>query len=176
MNLFSAFTLVSFRWYMGAMLFWNAAMSMQMIVRGYLAYDLTGTFASLGIIVIGGGIPTLLISPFGGILADRFSKRLLLQIGQTFSLFLALVVGLLVLFESLVFFHLVIASVVQGMVMSLVMPARVAILPEVVGLGRLSNAVPLNSAGMNLMQMIGPAIAGIGIDVVGAEFVYLLIA
>ena len=40
---------------MGAMLFWNAAMSMQMIVRGYLAYDLTGTFASLGIIVIGGG-------------------------------------------------------------------------------------------------------------------------
>ena len=53
MNLFSAFTLVSFRWYMGAMLFWNAAMSMQMIVRGYLAYDLTGTFASLGIIVIG---------------------------------------------------------------------------------------------------------------------------
>ena len=176
MNLFSAFTLVSFRWYMGAMLFWNAAMSMQMIVRGYLAYDLTGTFASLGIIVIGGGIPTLLISPFGGILADRFSKRLLLQIGQTFSLFLSLVVGLLVLFESLVFFHLVIASVVQGMVMSLVMPARVAILPEVVGLGRLSNAVPLNSAGMNLMQMIGPAIAGIGIDVVGAEFVYLLIA
>lgn len=161
---------------MGAMLFWNAAMSMQMIVRGYLAYDLTGTFASLGIIVIGGGIPTLLISPFGGILADRFSKRLLLQIGQTFSLFLALVVGLLVLFESLVFFHLVIASVVQGMVMSLVMPARVAILPEVVGLGRLSNAVPLNSAGMNLMQMIGPAIAGIGIDIVGAEFVYLLIA
>ncbi|MFL2646446.1 MAG: MFS transporter [Dehalococcoidia bacterium] len=176
MNLFSAFTLVSFRWYMGAMLFWNAAMSMQMIVRGYLAYDLTGTFASLGIIVIGGGIPTLLISPFGGILADRFSKRLLLQIGQTFSLFLSLVVGLLVLFESLVFFHLVIASVVQGMVMSLVMPARVAILPEVVGLGRLSNAVPLNSAGMNLMQMIGPAIAGIGIDIVGAEFVYLLIA
>jgi len=161
---------------MGAMLFWNAAMSMQMIVRGYLAYDLTGTFASLGIIVIGGGIPTLLISPFGGILADRFSKRLLLQIGQTFSLFLSLVVGLLVLFESLVFFHLVIASVVQGMVMSLVMPARVAILPEVVGLGRLSNAVPLNSAGMNLMQMIGPAIAGIGIDIVGAEFVYLLIA
>ena len=176
MNLFSTFTLVSFRWYMSAMLFWNAAMSMQMIVRGYLAYDLTGTFASLGIIVIGGGIPTLLISPFGGILADRFSKRLLLQIGQTFSLLLSLAVGLLVLFESLVFFHLIIASIVQGVVMSLVMPARVSILPEVVGLDRLSNAVPLNSAGMNLMQIIGPAVAGVGIDIVGAEFVYLLIA
>ena len=161
---------------MSAMLFWNAAMSMQMIVRGYLAYDLTGTFASLGIIVIGGGIPTLLISPFGGILADRFSKRLLLQIGQTFSLLLSLAVGLLVLFESLVFFHLIIASIVQGVVMSLVMPARVSILPEVVGLDRLSNAVPLNSAGMNLMQIIGPAVAGVGIDIVGAEFVYLLIA
>jgi len=161
---------------MGAMLFWNAAMSMQMIVRGYLAYDLTGTFASLGIIVIGGGIPTLLISPFGGILADRFSKRLLLQIGQTFSLILSVAVGLLVLFDNLLFFHLIIASIVQGVVMALVMPARVAILPEVVGLDRLSNAVPLNSAGMNLMQIIGPAVAGVGIDIMGAEFVYLLIA
>jgi MFS family permease len=173
---FAAFDFGPFRWYMGAMIWWNAAMSMQMIVRGYLAFHMTDTFVSLGIVGLGSAIPMLLLSPFGGVIADRTSKRLVLQIGQSFSFVIAVVVATLLFMDVLVFWHLVVASVAQGVMMALVMPSRQALLPEVVGMKRLMNAIPLQTAGMNLMQIIGPAIGGPLIDWIGAGAVYVIMA
>ena len=161
---------------MGAMIWWNAAMSMQMLVRGYLAFNLTGDFRALGLVGLGSAIPMLLLSPFGGVIADRTSKRLVLQIGQTFSAVIAIVVGSLLFAGVLEVWHLFMASVVQGLMMSLVMPSRQAFLPEVVGLKRLMNAIPLQSAGMNLMQIMAPTLGGFMIDFVGAEWVYVMMA
>jgi MFS family permease len=157
---------------MGAMIWWNAAMSMQMLVRGYLAFQLTGDFRALGIVGLGSAIPMLLLSPFGGVIADRTSKRFVLQIGQAFSMVTAIVVAILLFAGVLQFWHLFAASVAQGLMMSLVMPSRQAFLPEVVGLKRLMNAIPLQSAGMNLMQIMAPTLGGFMIDWIGPEFVY----
>ena len=173
---FDAFGFGPFRWYMGAMIWWNAAMSMQMIVRGYLAFHMTDTFVSLGIVGLGSAIPMLLLSPFGGVIADRTSKRLVLQLGQSFSFVIAVVVAALLFMDLLTFSHLFIASIAQGVMMALVMPSRQALMPEVVGMKRLMNAIPLQTAGMNLMQIIGPAIGGPLIDWVGAGSVYAIMA
>lgn len=173
---FDAFEFGPFRWFMGAMIWWNAAMSMQMLVRGYLAYNLTGDFRALGIVGLGSAIPMLLLSPFGGVIADRASKRLVLQIGQTFSLVIAVVVAALLFAGVLEFWHLFMASVAQGLMMALVMPSRQALLPEVVGMLRLMNAIPLQSAGMNLMQIMAPTLGGFMIDWIGAGSVYTFMA
>ena len=99
---------------MGAMIWWNAAMSMQMLVRGYLAYQLTDSFASLGVVSLGSAVPLLLLSPIGGVVADRRSRREVVQVGQIGSLVLAAIVAVLLFTGSLTFWHLVAASVAQG--------------------------------------------------------------
>ncbi|MEZ4503484.1 MAG: MFS transporter [Dehalococcoidia bacterium] len=173
---FEALSFSPFRWYLGAMIWWNAAMSMQMLVRGYLAYHLTGSFAALGTVGLGSAIPMLLLSPFGGVVADRTSRRAVLQVGQLFSLVVALVVAALLFADMLTFWHLVLASVAQGTMMALVMPSRQSFLPEVVGMQRLMNAIPLQSASMNVMQLIGPTVGGFLIDWLGAGSVYSVMA
>lgn len=173
---FEALEFGPFRWYMGAMIWWNAAMSMQMLARGYLAFQLTGDFRALGIVGLGSGIPMLILSPLGGVIADRTSRRFVLQIGQVSSLGIAVVVAVLLFSGRLEFWHLIGSSVAQGVMMALVMPSRQSFLPEVVGMQRLMNAIPLQSAGMNLMQLMAPAAAGFMIDWAGAGYVYSTMA
>jgi MFS family permease len=112
----------------------------------------------------------------GGVIADRTSRRLILQVGQMFSVLIAVVMGALLFADVLQFWHLIAASVAQGVMMALVMPSRQAWLPDVVGMKRLMNAIPLQTAGMNLMQLIAPAIGGIMIDWIGAGSVYSVMA
>jgi len=128
---FEALRFGPFRRYLGALIWWNAAMSMQMLVRGYLAYDLTGSFAALGLLGIASAVPMLLLSPFGGVVADRTSRRAVLQIGQGFGLAMAVTVALVIFASYLTFWVLLLASVAQGAMMALVMPSRQAYLPEV---------------------------------------------
>ena len=173
---FDALRFKPFRWYMGAMIGWNAAMSMQLLVRGYLAYQLTGSFASLGIVSLGVAIPMLFLSPVGGVIADRTSRRGVLQIGQVFSFVIAVTIAALLFADVLKFWHLVVASLAHGLMVALVMPSRQALLPEIVGTQRLMNAIPLQLAGTSLMQILAPALGGFMIDWLGAEWVYVFMA
>lgn len=170
---FDALQFGPFRWYLGALLWWNAAMSMQMLVRGYLAYDLTDSFASLGVIGLASAGPMLFLSPFGGVVADRLSRRTVLQAGQGIGLLISLVVAALIFAGQLTFWALFVASIAQGVMMAFVMPSRQAYLPEVVGMRRLMNAIPLQSASMNVMQILGPTAGGFMIDWIGPGFVYI---
>ena len=163
-----------FRWFYLAMLGQMAAMNMQMLARGYLAFDLTNSFAALGAIGLANAVPMLALSMFGGVIADRAPKKLVLQIGQSASAVLALGVGVLLLFDMLTYVHLLAAGALQGVVMALMMPSRQSILPEVVGMGRLMNAVSLQAAGMNLMRLSAPAAGGFLIAFVGPEALYFI--
>ncbi len=163
-----------FRWFYLALLGQMAAMNMQMLARGYLAYDLTDSFAALGAIGLANAVPMLLLSMYGGVIADRAPKKLVLQVGQTASAVLALGVGVLLLLDVLTYVHLLAAGALQGVVMALMMPARQSILPEVVGMGRLMNAVSLQAAGMNLMRLLAPAAGGFLIAFVGPEALYFI--
>ena len=165
-----------FRWFYLALLGQMAAMNMQMLVRGFLTFELTGSFAALGVIGLASAVPMMGLSVVGGVIADRAPKKQVLQAGQVASALIAAAVGLLLLFDLLEFPHLVVAGVIHGTVMALMMPSRQAILPEVVGMARLMNAVSLSAAGMNLMRLSAPAAGGFLIAFVGAEWVYFLMA
>ena len=163
-----------FRWFYLALLGQMGAMNMQMLARGYLAFELTGSFAALGLIGLANAIPMLALSLYGGVIADRFPKKRVLQAGQAVSALIALCVGLLLVADLLTFPYLLAAGAVQGVVMALMMPSRQSILPEVIGMERLMNAVSLQAAGMNLMRLMGPAAGGFLIAWVGAEALYFI--
>ena len=164
----------AFRWYMAAMVGNWASMQMQQVVRGFLVYNLTGSYAALGGMALANSAPRLVLALFGGVMADRMPKRLVLQGGQSFNAFLTLSIGLLLAFDLLRFEHLLISAVLQGISNSFTQPSRQALIPEVVGLGRLTNAVALNASGMNTMRLTAPAVAGMMLAFVDFEWVYFL--
>ncbi len=171
---FDSFNVVGYRWFVLAMLGQMASMNMQMLVRGFLVFELTGSFAALGTMSLGNAIPGLMFALFGGVIADRLQKKAVLQVGQLVNAMNAVVVGMLLLFGMLRFEHLLVSAVVQGTVMALMMPSRQSMIPEIVGPQRLMNAVALNTAGMNLMRLTVPALGGIMLAAADAFYVYFL--
>jgi MFS family permease len=167
-----------YRFYYGALVGQMASMNMQMVARGFLAYDLTGSKAILGTLTLAITIPMLLLSLFGGVIAERVEKKNVMLIGQAGSAIVSLAVALALHFGLISsdrpdsWWILAIASVFQGIIMGLMMPSRQAILPEIVGEDQLLNAISLNVTGMNFFRIMSPAIAGFLIDAFGYQAVY----
>ena len=158
------------------MLFMMGGMTMQMMVRAYLVYDLTGSAKILGIVSAGSSLPILGLGLFGGAIADRVDRKLIIQIGQWSALFLALFIGVSISTGTITWYHLLAAGLVKGVLWSFMGPARQAIIPQLVGRDKLSNAVALNAAGMSVMTLAAPAVAGILYARIGPDGVYYLIA
>lgn len=155
------------------------ALQMQQVARGYLAYELTGNALALGLVTLAMGLPRIILSPVGGVLADRFTKRSVLLYTQAALGFIALFQALLLSFHLMTIEWLIFAGFLQGTAFAFNMPARQAYLPAVVGTGpKLANALALNNAGMNLTRVMGPAIAGalIAIPFVDVPGIFYIIA
>ena len=136
-------------------------MNMQMFMRGWLVFELTGSFAALGIMSLANGIAGLVPALFGGVFADRVrQKKHVVQIGQGLNAIIVLVVGTLIAMDLLRFSHLVVAALCQGAVMNTMMPSRQALTPEILGMERLMNAIALNTMGMNAARLLMPGFAG----------------
>lgn len=158
------------------MLFLMAGTQMQMLAQGYLAYEITGSGAVLGFINLGVALPLLTVPLFGGALADKIDRKLLIQGAQLVAALLALVLGVMVDTDIITWQHLMVSSMVQGALFSFMMPARQAIIPQLVGQSGLTNAMALNAAGMSAMTMAAPALAGFLYDWAGAWNLYYIIA
>ena len=171
-RLLSSFKVRAFRWYFIAQFGTWGAMNMQMVVNGYLVFTLTGSFAALGITALARSAPGIVLALVGGVLADRMPKKYLIQFGQGVSALVALWIAFMLLFDQLRFEHLLISSFLQGSMMSMMMPARQAMLPGLVGLSRIQNAQALGMGVMNVMRMAGPAAGGLMLAFMGAEWVY----
>ena len=177
---FNSFRNPVFRLYYAAMLGQMAAMNMQMMARALLIFHLTGSATILGIMALGGSLPMLLFSLFGGVLADRVQKKYVLLAGQgtsaviSLGIALALTFGILAEDRSVSWLILVAASAIQGTVMGLMMPSRQAMLAEIVGEEQLMNAVALNTLGSNLFRLLAPALAGFLIAAYGFQSVYYI--
>ena len=175
---FSSFKNSVFRLYFGGMMGQMAAMNMQMMARSLLIYRLTGSATILGAMSFAHAIPTLSLSLFGGVIADRVQKKYVMLIGQAGSFVvalgtaLALTLGYLSVERAGSWWILVVASVFQGIIMALMMPSRQAILPEIVSEEQLLNAISLNMLGMNGLRLFAPALTGFLIDAFDFEAVY----
>ena len=174
---FESFSHAGFRWYFLSALGHMASLNMQNLVRGFLAFELTGSFAALGTVFLVNAIPGIGLSLVGGALADRArQKRTVVQVGQLLSALNALAVGALLAVDVLIFEHLLVAGFVQGALNALSMPARQSMLPEVVGLDRLMNAIAVNAAGRETVRLLAPAAGGYLIALLGPHWVYFLMA
>lgn len=165
-----------FRNFWLGMLFLMGAVQMQMIAQGYLVYDLTDSAALLGLVNSGFALPMLMLALFGGAVADRMDRKKIIQLGQAAFLVNALVVAITVLTGVIAWYHLLAASMVMGALFSFVMPARQAIIPNLVRPENLTNAIALNSAGMSATTLLAPAFAGVLYAAIGPEGVYFVLA
>jgi len=157
----------NFLYYMIGMLISTMGTWMQNIAQPWLAYKLTDSAFLLGLVSAMQYLPVLLFSLFAGVLIDRFPKKKLLLITQSASLLIALVLALLVWTERIRFWHLLVTSAALGIINTLDMPVRQSFLVELVGKDDLMNAIALNSAVFNLSRTLGPAIAGIVMNIWG---------
>lgn len=154
-----------------------ASQNMQMVVRSYLAFLLTESYAAVGTIALASAVPGIALAMVGGAVADRVARRkVVVQAGQVVNALNALAVAVLLVTDSLTFGLLMTTAVVQGTSMALMMPSRQALLPSLVPSTQLMNAVALNAAGMNTMRLLAPALGGFIFEAMGAAWVYFLMA
>jgi MFS family permease len=148
---------------------------MQGIARTLLVDDLTES-AFLTTVVAMGFAPTMLVmSLFGGVAGDRMERRRVIQASQLGLVLIAAVVGVLIATGAVHWTHLLVASLLQGVTFAFQMPARQAVIPKLVGKGNVTNAVALNSAGMGIMTIVAPGLAGVLYGQIGPEAVYFTI-
>ena len=145
---------------------------MQSVAQGWLVVELTGSPFVLGLLAFFRSIPMLLLSPFGGVLADRQNRPRLLLVSQSMLATTALAIALLVALGRIEIWHLIVSSLVVGVTFTLSVPARHSMVADLVPRHLVGNAVGLNSATQNGARVIGPAIAGVLIGVVGIAGAY----
>lgn len=172
---FSSFKDPTFRIYFIGLLFMMASVNMQFVARSQLAYDLTKSPLAVGIVGSGFAPPILLLSIFGGSISDQFDKKKIIQLGQLGMIILASIVAISIFLEVVTIYHLIAASVLQGVMWAFLVPARQSLIPDLVEKKLIVNAIALSGSGMALMTFLGPGIGGFLYSLFGPGVVYIFI-
>ena len=167
-RLISSLRYQQFRWLYISNIAFMFAMMAQFLVRSVLAYDLTDNNAfALGIVNFVVAIPMLVISPLGGAVADRIDRRKLILFVQIAVIIDEGLVYFLLITDQLTFPLLLVLTGILGALFPFMMPARQAIIANVVGRQGLGNAMALQMGGMNFTRIVGPVAAGLLISLIG---------
>ncbi len=157
---FTALRIRNYRLFAIGSLVSNTGTWMQRVAQDWLVLQLTGSGKALGITTGLQFLPMLLFSPIAGVFADRFSKRRVIAVAQIVLGVTAGLLGVLAVAGWVAAWHVYVIAFVFGTAAAFDTPARQAFVNEMVPRETLSNAVALNSASFNLARMIGPALAG----------------
>jgi MFS family permease len=149
---------------------------MRIIAQGWLVYDLTGSKAILGTVTAAGLLPFVLLSPFGGLVADRYDRRRVLIVGDAIAVLANLVLAILILTEVVTVLQVVIIAVVVGATRAVEIPVRNAFVRNLVTREEMTNAIALNAAGFNVARVVGPAVGGLLLVHVGMGECFLVVA
>jgi Arabinose efflux permease len=148
---------------------------MQVVAMSWLVYHLTNSALLLGLVGFFSQIPAFFLTPFSGVFIDRWNKHRILVITQTFSMLQALVLAILTLSGMINIWHIVVLSLCLGFINAFDMPARQAFVVEMVEKrSDMANAIALNSAIVNTSRLIGPAVAGVLVALVGEGYCFLI--
>ncbi|MFC8304854.1 MFS transporter [Specibacter sp. NPDC057265] len=169
---FSSLKIRNYRIFASANILAVVALWMQRVAQDWMVLELSGSVTAVGITVFMQFIPSLLLMPLGGILADRYSKRLILMISQGAAGALAALLAVLALTGNLQVWHIYIIAFVLGLVVVADQPARQVFVNELVGPAQLRNAISLNSSIFQLGGMVGPAVSGVLIMAVGGGWAF----
>ncbi len=148
---------------------------MQRVAQDWLVLDLThGSGTALGITTGLQFLPLLLFSLWGGVVADRYPKRLILMFTQAIMGGLALILGVLALTGEVRIWHVYVLAFALGLVTVVDNPTRQTFAVEMVGPADMPNAIALNSAVFNMGRIAGPAVAGLVISAVGTPVTFVV--
>ncbi|MGD9525829.1 MFS transporter [Pseudonocardia sp.] len=173
-RVFSSLAVPNYRLFAGGQVVSLAGTWMQRVAQDWLVLDLSGGSATaLGVAAALQFSPTILLSLYGGVLADRIDKRRMLVALQAGMGLCALVLGLAVVGGVVALWHVYMLCAVLGCFSALEVPVRQAFVVELVGPEQVGNAVALNSMNFNLARIVGPSIAGVLIAAIGSGWVFL---
>ena len=147
---------------------------MQAMAGGWVMASLTSSAKMLGLVNLVGGLPMIALAMTGGLFADKFDKRYILQFCQVVQIVLALTLGYLIGENAIAMWHILVAAVLLGISNAFEMPAASALVPELVGKKYVAQAVALDRAVFHGTRLIGPALAGYLVGRYGASSAYYL--
>jgi MFS family permease len=160
-GMFAALRLPNFRIYVAGSFVSNIGTWMQRVAQDWLVLELSGgSGVAVGITTALQFLPMLVLSAYGGVIADRFDRRLILKITQGWLAVCAAALGVLAITGVAVTWHVYVLALLFGLGTAFDHPARQAFVPEIVGPDRLPNAIGLNSATFHAARVVGPAAAG----------------
>jgi len=148
---------------------------MQQVAMAWLVYRLTGSALLLGVISFASQFPSFLMAPFAGALADRWSRYRMVATAQVLAMIQASVLAALVIADAVEVWHLVALAVMLGLVNGVDVPARQALMIRLIGSpDDLPNAIALNSSMFNAARLVGPAVGGVLVGLLGEGPVFVI--
>jgi MFS family permease len=175
---FASLGVRAYRTYWSGLLFTFVALWFTSVARGFLAFDLTQSSAALGGVFIAFGLPQLALTLIGGVLADRLPRKRVVLSGVVFFAVENAAIGALAASGLIEYWMLVVSSMAEGAVVGVYIPARTALVGDLVAGRGLGNAVALQQVSFNTARVGGPAVAGalIATPTIGPGGTYLLAA
>jgi MFS family permease len=166
----------AYQWYALCALLQQAAEGMKQLANPWFAFELTGSTAVLGIVLVAQAIPQTFLAFFGGVVSDRYPRQRVWQVCNVLALALPLGMSALIFLDLINWYALVAQSFFFGIVLAFRAPARQGIMTEVVGRDLIMSAVSINQMIGNIMTFVGPASAGFLIELFGIEWAYMVMA
>lgn len=169
---FSSLRIRNFRLFLIGLFVSSAGGWVQRIAQDWLVLTLTGSATAVGITTALQFLPTLFLGLFGGLIADRFPKRLVLLVTQSSMGLLAAALAVLALTGNVEVWHVYLLALGLGIATAVDNPSRQAFVNEMVGRENVRNAISMVSSTFQLGALIGPAIGGAMIGVVGTGWAF----
>ncbi len=164
----------NFQLYFAGQLISVAGTWMQTVAQAWLVYQLSHSELMLGVVGFAAAIPSLLISPWGGVVVDRVNKRNLLVVTQSSAMILAFILAALTFSGIVQVWEIIALAALLGLVNAFDGPGRQAFVVEMVGRDDLPNAIAVNSMMFNGARVVGPALGGLLLATVGTAWCFFI--
>jgi MFS family permease len=164
----------NFRLYFAGQMISNSGTWMQNIAQSYLVFQITKSELWLGIVACAAGLPVVLMSPIGGVIVERVPRQTILKFTQFTQMILAFILAALTFSSTVQVWQIMVLALMLGVTNALDVPARQAIVVELVGREDMHSGIALNSIMNSLGRILGPAAAGIALVQFGTAWCFLL--
>ena len=172
--MFGSLRIRNYRLFCIGQLFSNTGQWTQRVAQDWLVLTITGNTTDVGITVALQFIPSLFFGLPGGLIADRYPKRRILQVTQSGMALMASLLAGLTLTHTVRAWHIFLIAFLLGSFSAVDSPTRQSFVNELVGVSKLRNAISLNSAIFQSGALIGPALSGVLINLVGPGYAFAI--
>ncbi|MFF7726356.1 MFS transporter [Streptomyces sp. NPDC008001] len=173
-RMFASLAVRNYRYFFFGQFISNSGTWMQFVAQDWLVFHLTGSTFAVGVTTALQFLPVLLFGLFGGVVADRYPKRRILLTTQSAMGLFAAALAVLTLTDAVVVAHVYVFAFLLGLMNVFANPAIQTFVPEMVGPERVANAVSLGAVNFQSARLLGPAVAGPLIVVIGSGWAFAL--